>query len=288
MTAPFEVPKPWQTAMSMVSINAGLFPQQVLQHYYKLYPLQVAAHPQYTELDVWRSRRAKDRGIRALRVHHADADPSRIYLVFILLDELDPFTKQPVLRLITNTSIRHVLEEPCSNCPLWLPVRVVTTTAPGVNDNNHKTEAAAAAAAAGGTEFNPSLPDTSTPYQIIPCCEDWAASADFDAPMSDEEKKVPQLVDRLIEEMRRKSALLIAKDEEIAKLLLQQSQAQEQLQQQEDEKKGAGGGGAATAAAMAAGMAAQQVHAAFDAEALVQYWWAGAAFVIFCVVLLLR
>lgn len=291
---PFEVPKQWQTAMSMVSINAGLFPQEVLQHYYRLYPLQVAAHPRYTELDVWRSRRARGRGVRALRVHHANADPSRIAFVLLVLDELDPVSRRPVSRLITNTSIRHVLGEPCSNCPLWLPVREVNTIlSPSDDSKNQNTDpATATAVAAAADDFNPaSLLDpytaTPTPYQIIPCCPDWAASADFEAPISDEEKMVPQLVDRLLDEVRRRNAELAAKNDEIAQLLEQQQQLEQkqQLRQQQRPHENENGRNGAPAPATAVG----QVHAAIvDAEALVQYWWAGAAFVLFCVVLLFR
>lgn len=281
---PFEVPKTWQTAMSMVSINAGLYPQQVLQHFYKLYPFQVAAHPQYTELDIWRSQRAKDRGIKAIRVHHADADPTRIYLMFIFLDELDPLTKQPIVRLITNTSIRHVLEEPCSNCPLWLPVRVSTND---INLNNLVAEGAP------GGSHHPLVPSsltltastTTTPYTLIPCCEAWVQSADFDAPLSNEEKKVPEMINLLLAEMRRKNALLVAKDEEIARLL---AKKQENRHHHRPHHHHHVEENIRNAAVAAAGLAAHQVHAAFDAEAWIQYWWAGAALIILIVMLLFR
>lgn len=293
---PFEVPKLWQTAMSMVSINAGLLPQQVLQHYHKLYPLQAATHPGYTELDIWRSQRAKERGIQAIHVRYADGDPARVYLMLIFLEERDPRTKQPIIRLITNTSVRHVLEAPCANCPLWLPVRS--------HDNNHHDDNNAGND--GGlrqhdrntlppppslnlASTNPTTTTTTvattptTPYQIRPCCEEWVKSVDFDAPLSDEEKKVPGVVDRLVQELRCKNTLLAAKDAEVARLLLlllpRGRHGQQQATHPHDGENHADKGVAATAAA---GIAA------FDAEAMVQYWWAAAAAVVFLAVLLFR
>lgn len=279
---PFEVPKQWQTAMSMVSINAGLFPQQVLQHYYKLYPLQAAAHPGYTELDVWRSQRAKERGIKAIHVRHANADPTNIHLMLIYLDELDAITKQPILRLITNTSIRHVLGEPCSNCPLWLPVRSInydSTAHGGSSSESHHP------LIASPSNMDPTTDPTTatTPYQIIPCCEDWVKCADFGAPLSSEEKKVPEMIDRLLDEMRHKTALLVARDEEIVKLLAKQADPGYRFQSVEEINNNNNNEGVAAAVA-----AVQQVHAAFDTEAMMQHWWAAAAVVGFLVVLLFR
>jgi hypothetical protein len=185
MAAPFEVPKLWREAMQCVSINAGLYPKQILQKYYELYPSQAAIHPGYIELDVWRSKRATVRGIKCVHIRYLDKDPAKIYLMVIFVDELDPHTNKPIVRLVTNTSIRHVLEEPCENCPLWL--RVHSDTGPHAN----------------------------SPYQIIPCCDRWVECADFEEPISNEEKQVPEMVSKLIEEVQRKSLLLHAKEREI-------------------------------------------------------------------------
>lgn len=185
MAAPFEVPKLWREAMQCVSINAGLYPKQILQKYYELYTSQATIHPGYIELDVWRSKRATIRGIKCVHIRYLDNDPTNIYLMVIFVDELDPTTHKPIVRLITNTSIRHVLEEPCENCPLWLKVHSDT-----------------------GSHGN-------SPYQIIPCCDRWAECADFERPISEEEKQVPQIVSKLIEEVQRKSLLLHAKEREI-------------------------------------------------------------------------
>lgn len=185
MAAPFEVPKLWREAMQCVSINAGLYPKQILQKYYELYPSQAAIHPGYIELDVWRSKRATVRGIKSVHIRYLDNDPGKIYLMVIFVDELDPNTKRPIIRLVTNTSIRHVLEEPCENCPLWLKVH------------------------------SDAGPHANSPYQIIPCCGRWVECADFEAPISNEEKQVPEMVSKLIEEVQRKSLLLYAKEREI-------------------------------------------------------------------------
>lgn len=185
MAAPFEVPKLWREAMQCVSINAGLYPKQILQKYYELFPAQAAMHPGYVELDVWRSKRATVRGIKSVHIRYLDKDPGKIYLMVIFVDELDPNTKAPIVRLVTNTSIHHVLEEPCENCPLWL--RVHSDAGPHAN----------------------------SPYQIIPCCDRWVECTDFGEPISNEEKQVPEMVSKLIEELQRKILLLHAKEREI-------------------------------------------------------------------------
>lgn len=185
MAAPFEVPKLWREAMQCVSINAGLYPKQILQKYYELYTSQATIHPGYIELDVWRSKRATIRGIKCVHIRYLDNDPTNIYLMVIFVDELDQNTHKPIVRLITNTSIRHVLEEPCENCPLWLKVH------------------------------SDAGPHANSPYQIIPCCDRWAECADFEGPISEEEKQVPQMVSKLVEEVQRKSLLLHAKEREI-------------------------------------------------------------------------
>lgn len=185
MAAPFEVPKLWREAMQCVSINAGLYPKQILQKYHELYSAQAGIHPGYIELDVWRSKRATVRGIKCVHVRYLDNDPGKIYLMVIFVDEIDPNTKKPIIRLVTNTSIRHVLEEPCENCPLWLKVH------------------------------SDAAPHASSPYQIIPCCDRWVECADFEAPISNEEKQVPAMVSKLVEEVQRKGLLLHAKEREI-------------------------------------------------------------------------
>ncbi|KAJ0109678.1 hypothetical protein J7T55_014240 [Diaporthe amygdali] len=185
MAAPFEVSKLWREAMQCVSINAGLYPKQILQKYYNLYPSQASIHPGYIELDIWRSKRATVRGTKYVHIRYLDNDPGKIYLMVIFVDEVDPNTNKPIVRLVTNTSIRHVLEEPCANCPLWLKVH------------------------------SDAGPHANSPYQIIPCCDKWVESADFEAPISSEEKQVPEMVAKLIEEVQRKALLLHAKEREI-------------------------------------------------------------------------
>ncbi|KAJ4391288.1 hypothetical protein N0V93_004905 [Gnomoniopsis smithogilvyi] len=183
--APFEVPKVWQTAMSMVSVNAGLFPQEVLTQYHRQQPIQKLQHLGHAELDTTASKRANKRGIKAVTIRYTDHDPGNIYLMVILVDEIDPHTKRNIVRLITNTSIRHVLEvEPGANCPLWLRVHSSVTHA-------------------------------SSPYQIIPCCEHWIEDLDLKRPISNEEKQVPAVVERLLQEVRRKDLLLAAKEREV-------------------------------------------------------------------------
>lgn len=171
--------------MSMVSVNAGLFPQEVLTQYHRQQPIQKLQRPGYTELDMTASKRATNRGIKAVIIRYTDDDPGNIYLMVIFVDEIDPNTKRNIVRLITNTSIRHVLEvEPGANCPLWLRVH---------SDLTH----------------------ASSPYQIIPCCEHWIEDLDLKRPISNEEKQVPDVVERLLQEVKRKDLLLAAKDREI-------------------------------------------------------------------------
>lgn len=187
MTAavPFEVPRLWQMAMSMVSVNAGLFPQEILMQYHRQQPVQKLQRTGYTELNMTGSKRANNRGTKAVTIRYADNDPGNIYLMVIFVDEIDPNTKRNIVRLITNTSIKHVLEaEPGANCPLWLRVH---------SDVAH----------------------ASSPYQIIPCCDHWIEDLDFKHPVSNEEKQVPAVVERLIQEVNRKDLLLAAKDREV-------------------------------------------------------------------------
>lgn len=253
MAAPFAVPKLWQNAMSMVSINAGLTPQSILHHYHRLQPQQVALHPGYTELDIWKSARAKERGIRTIHIRYVDNDPARVYLMVITVDEDDPQTRKPVIRLVTNTSIRHVLDEPCADCPLWLPVREELGPKP----------------AKGGA----------SPYQIVPCCDGWADAVDFDGgPVSAEEKQVPAVVDRLIQEVQRKALALLAKEREV------QDREDELVRLRQRLRHGRASDAGAVGAAGPA-LEQQQRAMAFDSDMLVQYWWAGAMVVVFLLVI---
>lgn len=257
MAAPFTVPRPWQNAMSMVSINAGLTPQSILHHYHRLQPLQAVLHPGYTELDIWKSPRAKERGIRTIHIRYVDNDPARIHLMVITVDEIDPKTHKPIIRLVTNTSIRHVLEEPCADCPLWLPVREELGTP------------------------RPAGKGETSPYQIVPCCDDWVDAVDFDeGPISAEEKQVPAVVDRLIQELQKKRLALLAKEREV------QDREDElvRLRQRMHRRRASDAGVVAAAPDFE-----HQPHAmAFDPDMLVQYWWAGAMVVAFLLIIIFK
>ncbi|ROW04624.1 hypothetical protein VPNG_07399 [Cytospora leucostoma] len=239
--APFEVPKLWREAMQCVSINANLYPQQILHKYHDLLPSQAALHRGLVELDVWRSKRATERGVRLVQVRYLDGDPARIYLMVIFVDDgpgPPPGTagkKPPVVRLVTGTSARHVLEEPCANCPLWL--------------------------------------------RIIPCCDRWAESVDFDGPVSAEEKQVPAVVTRLVEEVRRKNLLLHAKEREI--------EAKDDQLRRLREDEGRKVSIVADAAPALEHDRPKQLHGV-DLEMLEQYWWVAAVFAIALVVLILK
>lgn len=272
----------------MVSINAGLLPQQVLQHYYKLYPLQATVHPGYTELDIWRSQRAKHRGIRDIHIRYLDNDPSQIYLMVIFVDELDPVMRQPIMRLITNTSIRHVLQEPFANCPLWLPVR----SSFGLHNNNNSYSNSDVvythgANMTGTTNMMMTTTATAmnTPYQIIPCYEQWVESVDFEVPISGEEKQIPAVVDRLIQEVRQRNMLLRANAKEMERKDLEIVRLRDLNRVHHDghhqvvEEKGL--------VASVAEMARQQV-ADLDPEVWVQYWWAVAVMVVLLGIILFR
>ncbi|KAK7740502.1 hypothetical protein SLS53_005345 [Cytospora paraplurivora] len=247
--APFEVPKLWREAMQCVSINANLYPQQILHKYYDLFPAQATLHPGYVELDVWRSKRATERGVKLVQIRYLDNDPGKIYLMVIFVDGLDPNTKKPVIRLVTNTSIRHVLQEPCANCPLWLKVH---------SDVG---------------------PHADSPYQIIPCCEQWVESVDFDGPISAEEKQVPAVVARLVEEVRRKNLLLHAKEREIEA----KDDQLRRLREDEGQKMNI----VADAAPALEHNHPKQLHGV-DLETLEQYWWIAAIFAIAFVVLIFK
>lgn len=182
---PFEVPKTWQTAMSMVSVNAGLFPREILTQYHQQQPTQKLSCPGFTELDMTASKRATDRGIKAVTIRYTDNDPGKIHLMVIFVNEIDATTKRNIVRLITNTSIRHVLEvEPGANCPLWLRVQSDVTHA-------------------------------SSPYQVIPCCENWIEDLDLKRPISNEEKLIPAVLERLLQEVKRRDLWLAAKDRDL-------------------------------------------------------------------------
>lgn len=247
--APFEVPKLWREAMQCVSINANLYPQQILHKYYDVFPTQATLHPGYVELDVWRSKKATERGVRLVQVRYLDSDPGKIYLMVIFIDGLDPSTKKPIVRLVTNTSVRHVLEEPCANCPLWLRVH---------SDVG---------------------PHASSPYQIIPCCDQWVESVDFDGPISAEEKQVPAVVARLVEEVRRKNLLLHAKEREI--------EAKDDQLRRLREDEGRRVDIDADEARVVERHHPKQLHGV-DLEMLEQYWWVAAIFAIALVVLILK
>lgn len=249
MAPPFEVSKLWREAMQCVSINAGLYPKQILQKYYELYPSQAAIHPGYIELDIWRSKRATVRGIKCVHVRYLDNDPSKIYLMVIFVDEIDPNTKRPIVRLVTNTSTRHVLEEPCENCPLWLKVH------------------------------SDAGPHANSPYQIIPCCERWVECADFDGPISNEEKQVPEMVTKLIEEVQRKSLLLHAKEREI-------EAKDDQLRRLREMKDHGSGGESNTAGAMRLGHLLPGLAVEFGA--LEQYCSVGIVLAIFFLLWILK
>lgn len=270
----------------MVSVNAGLYPQELLQTYYHLYPFQSASHPDYTELQVGRAQRVHARGIKTIHVRHGPGDPARVHLLLVvLLTDLDLDDAQPAaaLRLITNTSIRHVLGTPGANCPLWLPVRSSSqdTAAAGSSSNDADKNASCAPLPPDPRETTTTITTTTattTPYQIIPCCQEWVQAADFDAPLSDEEKKVPAMVDRLLDEIRRKNVLLAAKDDEIATL-------RAQIQYQNAAAKQEQG----LDPAVAATVAEQPAQAVFDLEVLMQqYWWVGAALLVFAWIVLFR
>lgn len=259
---PFDVPKPWQAAMTMVSINAGLTPQAVLHHYYKLQPQQASLHPGYTELDIWKSQRAMDRGIKSVHVRYLDNDPSRIYMLVITIDHFDPAIHRDMIRLVTTTSLRHVLEEePCANCPLWLPVKVDAAALGGAQD--------------GG-------PGETSPYQLVPCCDDWVAAMNFDAPISAEEKQVPKVVDRLILEVHKKKLLLEAKEKELQDKEEELVGLRERNKTQVESDIGLG------TAAATPGFQREQHVLGCDVEMLVQYWWAVAIFLAFLMVVVLR
>lgn len=322
---PVDVPRPWQHAMSMVSVNAGLTPQFLLHAYYRavagLYrhhgldchghhdshhqhhqqqsqqqqhqrnPSPPAsshdptssphrAQPQplpdrgWVHLDLLAAAatphphhhrrgpddssstssnhsavtvtaaataatqahrataRARARGIRGVRVAWAGGDPGRVYLLAISIDEVDPATGRGVVRLVTNTSVRHVLGcgdegegksgegvgvlASCADCPLWLPVRLVEPGALAPPWGEPEVAAAEAAAESKTAEpqtanddgrsrdENTDTTSTSiTPYQLIPCCGAWVDAMDFTQPLSAEEEHAPGVVDRLLREVRR-------------------------------------------------------------------------------------
>lgn len=256
MAPPFEVPKLWREAMQCVSINANLYPQQILHKYYDLFPTQAALHPGYIELDVWRSKRATERGVKLVQIRYLDNDPSKIYLMIIFVDAFDPNTQQSVIRLVTNTSIHHVLEEPCANCPLWLKVH---------------------------TDIKP---QADSPYQIVPCCDEWVDSVDFDGPISNEEKQVPAVVARLIEEVKRKNMLLHVKEQEI--------EAKEREMEEKDARlrhmSGIMGKDPETKDVTAPDTGHVHPHdlSSIDMQMLEQYWWVAAILAIFLTVWILK
>ncbi|CAN8097144.1 unnamed protein product [Discula destructiva] len=183
---PFEVPKPWQEAMAIVSVNAGLRPREILMHYYEKQPLQKHQHPDHTEIDLASSKRASDRNIISIKIRYENDAPSKISSMIIFVDEVGPHLQDsPVARFVTNTSINHVLEkEPAANCPLWLRAHY---------DITH----------------------TTSPFQLIPCCDEWIEDLNFKRPLSKEEKQLPAVVDRLFQEVQRKENLLEQKEKDM-------------------------------------------------------------------------
>lgn len=284
-TAPFVVPKPWQHALSMVSINAGLTPQALLHAYYHANQKQQSSsrrhalpHPpptptttaDQTDLDIQQlfpRHVTRDRGIRGVSVRCADGDPARPTLLVIVVDDVDAATGAPVVRFVTNTSVRHVLEEPCADCPLWLPVRTTTVAAGRGGDGKEEDNGG------GGGRI----------YQLVPCCDEWAAAVDFEMPLSEEEKQVPAVVDRLLQELQGRRLALLArerelqdKEDELARLRRRHHQDVRQVS--------AGDGGDV---GVAAPVVEQQYHnhaLGFDADVLGQYWWAVAMVVTFLLV----
>lgn len=196
--------------------------------------------------------------MRSVRIYHLDDDPGSIYRVVIMLDQMDNTdNNHAAMRYVTNTSIRHVLDESsAANCPLWLPVRPVH-----------------------GAASSPSHIDTGTviEYQIIPCCEKWVESVDFELPLSKEELQIPGVVLRLLHEMRFKSEMLKLKEEELEKLRAQLAEK---------------GGGRAIVDSNDSDVAGEVLDRPrtthFDAERLIQYWWFGAAVLAFLMVVIFR
>lgn len=178
MQPEFEIPKLWQIGMMLVSSNAGLHPQEVIENYRTQASLQAAAHPGYVDLNIGLSKQAAARGTKMIRTYYHDDDPGKISMMVIFVAEFDPVTKKPIPRLLTNTSLLHVLEEPCANCQLW--VRVHTDVGPHAHQ----------------------------PYQLVPCCDKWADSVDFRLPVSLEELAVPAVATKLLAELRAQDRLL--------------------------------------------------------------------------------
>ncbi|KAF3769488.1 hypothetical protein M406DRAFT_65980 [Cryphonectria parasitica EP155] len=229
----FEVPEPWRKTMAMISINAGFTPHLILHEYYKWQPIQAATQTCFTMLNFDHDVMAIERGIRYIHICYRDNDPSKIYQIVLTLRERDPVTKHDALNLVTHTSIRHVLEEPCANCPLWLLARP--------------------------DEHDPS----DDRFHILPCCDTWFDSMDFEKPLSDTEKRFPGVVDRLINELHRQTSLLAEKEEELAML------------------KGANMGGEN-------GLARVRQPGQLGAESLLQCWWLGAVLLGFLIVVILK
>lgn len=308
-TAPFAVPKPWQQALSMVSINAGLTPQALLHAYYqhaqpqqqpsrRQIPTYVTTqhnhhHHQHqttdvqTDLDIQRlfpQRLARARGIRGVSVRCADGDPARVTLLAIVVDDRDPATGAAVVRLVTNTSVRHVLGEAGADCPLWLPVRFSSSSsspaAAGEGTKDEEGRGGAAAADGGGSNSS----STKT-CQIVPCCDEWAAAVDFEMPLSAEEKQVPAVVDRLVEELQRKRLALLARERDLQDREAELTRLRRRHQGSgEDDRRS---GGVMAAAPVVAGQRQHHAHAlAFDADVLVQHWWAAAMVVAFMLVII--
>lgn len=266
---PFDVPPLWRAAISMVSINAGLTPQLLLNRYYDAQPRQAAGRG-YAELDIYRSRRARDRGVRLVHVRYRDGDPAAVYALVLFVDPVAEGRRGGAVRLVTGASVRHVLEAPCADCPLWLPV------AEGSNG---------------------------PPYRVVPCCAEWVDSVDFGAPVSDEEMQVPAVVDRMVLEMQRKIGLLAEKEKEMGAKDEEINAKDEKIKAKDEEIAAKGEAIKAMEEAIKAKneelvrlrerAAASTSHHACQATQLdmgmvAQYWWVGAMIVAFLVVIIFK
>lgn len=320
-TPPFTVPKPWQHAFSMVSINAGLNPQALLRAYLAEQPRQSTIHSEHTDLEARQlygsSSSSRARGIRGVSVRCADGDPARVSLLAVVVDDIDPATGKLVVRVVTNTSVRHVLggdgDDGCgdglgADCPLWLPVRTMACVGAGKDEKEGKDggersmkEGKKGEQLKQGVTGDEGRGEEMC-CQIIPCCGDWADAVDFDMPLSAEEKRVPAVVNRLVEELRQKKVALAAaearvqdKEEEMSRLRKRQHHLRGRRGSTDEngstwdsaEAVRRGSFGAATRFGEARGHGWQPLRAGLDGEALSQYWWVGAVVIIFMLVLVM-
>lgn len=164
-TPPFNVSKDWQEAMAIVSVRAGMLPHEILSQYYSQQPLQKGHNR--TDVDLTSAMTGDTYDINAVTIHYEDNDPSKISSMIIIVLEKDLSSPDPIVRVVTNTSINHVLVRQTGiNCPLWLKVHT---------DTENK---------------------SSPPYDLIPCCASWVDDLDINQPISSEEKKLPEVIAR--------------------------------------------------------------------------------------------